>query len=278
MIREEKNGTFLLDNKKWEKMDINMENGRYQTYIFDLYGTLVDIHTEEDAPEVWEKLALFYGYYDAIYEPEELRKEFRRLIGQKENAMREEMRTEGGKAADTHEAFPEIEIENVFRELFENKGIMADETLAVHAGQFFRVLSTEYIHLYEGAKELLAALKQAGGRLYLLSNAQRIFTEYEMHTLGIASYFEDIFISSSCGVKKPDERFFRMLLEKHDIDVSKAVMIGNDMNSDIRGAKQVGLSTFYIHSNISPELDGEIEADDVLLEMDMRAVKQKLLG
>lgn len=255
-----------------------MGSGKYQTYIFDLYGTLVDIHTEEEASEVWEKLALFYGYYDAVYKPEELKKEFRTLIGHKEDAKRKEMQTEGGKSADAHEAFPEIEIENVFRELYEKKGVMADEALAVHTGQFFRVLSTEYIRLYDGAKELLAALKQSGGRLYLLSNAQRIFTEYEMHTLGIASYFEDIFISSSCGVKKPDERFFRMLLEKCHIDVSKAVMIGNDMNSDIRGAKQVGLSTFYIHSNISPELVGEPEADDILLEMDMKAVKQKLLG
>lgn len=255
-----------------------MEKGRFDTYIFDLYGTLVDIHTEEEEKSVWEKLALFYGYYDAVYQPKELQKAFRNLIHRKETAKRKEMQREPGRAADTHEAFPEVEIEQIFLELFQNKGVAADAALAIHAGQFFRILTTEYIRLYDGAKELLAALKQAGGKLYLLSNAQRIFTEYELHTLGIASYFEDIFISSSCGVKKPDERFFRMLLDKHHIDVSRAVMIGNDMNSDILGAKQVGLSTFYIHSNISPELEGEPEADEVLLQMDMKAVKQRLLG
>lgn len=255
-----------------------MEKGRYETYIFDLYGTLVDIHTEEEEKSVWEKLALFYGYYDAIYQPRELFDAFRGLITQKESAKRKEMQSKPGKAADTHEAFPEVEIEQIFLELFLKKGVTADMTLAIHAGQFFRILTTEYLRLYDGAEELLTALKEAGGKLYLLSNAQRIFTEYELHTLGIASYFEDIFISSSCGVKKPDERFFRMLLDKHHIDVSRAVMIGNDMNSDIRGAKQVGLSTFYIHSNISPELEGEPEADEVLLKMDMKAVKQRLLG
>ena len=41
----------------------------YKNYIFDLYGTPVDIHTEEQEL-LWEKLALFYGYYDAVYEPE----------------------------------------------------------------------------------------------------------------------------------------------------------------------------------------------------------------
>ena len=45
----------------------------YDNYIFDLYGTLADIHTEENDPLVWKKLALFYGYYDANYAPEELK-------------------------------------------------------------------------------------------------------------------------------------------------------------------------------------------------------------
>ena len=35
----------------------------YDNYIFDLYGTLVDIHTDESDTAIWEKLAMFYGYY-----------------------------------------------------------------------------------------------------------------------------------------------------------------------------------------------------------------------
>lgn len=38
----------------------------YQDLIFDLYGTLVDIHTEE-TDTVWEKTALLFGYYGAHY-------------------------------------------------------------------------------------------------------------------------------------------------------------------------------------------------------------------
>lgn len=37
----------------------------YDNYIFDLYGTLVDIHTDESDTAIWEKLAMFYGYYGA---------------------------------------------------------------------------------------------------------------------------------------------------------------------------------------------------------------------
>ena len=50
----------------------------------------------------------------------------------------------------------------------------ADLTLAVHAGQFFRILSTDYIKLYDGVKDLLEALKKKGKKIYLLSNAQQI--------------------------------------------------------------------------------------------------------
>ena len=256
---------------------------KYDNYIFDLYGTLVDIHTEEEKAEVWEKLALFFGYYDACYTPEELRERYQQLVSEREL-------TAGG--ADVHEAHPEIRIEEVFDALFREKGVVADQTLAIHAGQFFRVLSTEYVRLYPGTRQMLSSLREAGKKVYLLSNAQRIFTEYELHMLGIAGYFDDIFISSECGVKKPDSRFFQMLLKKHALDVSKSIMIGNDLHCDIEGAKGVWLSTFYIHSNISPALpqrktvdeegrsvlaDIWPDADYVLLKMDMEAVKKMLL-
>lgn len=241
----------------------------YDNYIFDLYGTLVDIHTEEEKPELWEKLALFYGYYGAVYQPEDLHDWFRALIAEGEAGLSQ---------ADAHEAFPEIEIEYIFQKLYEKKGITADLELAVHTGQFFRVLSTEYIRIYEGVPELLQTLKKAGKRIYLLSNAQRIFTEYEMHLLDIKKYFDDIFISSSCGVKKPDIRFFRELLDKYQIDVNRAIMIGNDMNSDIAGANAVGLHTCYIHSNISPELVSKPLADIVMPEMDIKALIERLTG
>ena len=38
----------------------------------------------------------------------------------------------------------------------------ADPTLAVHAGQFFRILSTDYVKLYDGVTDLLEALKKDG--------------------------------------------------------------------------------------------------------------------
>lgn len=67
--------------------------------------------------------------------------------------MRQEMGSDAAmKKDDAHEAHPEIEIEEVFLALFQKKGVQADIELAIHAGQFFRILSTEYIRLYDGGK------------------------------------------------------------------------------------------------------------------------------
>ena len=53
---------------------------------------------------------------------------------------------------------------------------------------------TEYIKLYPGTKEMLKELKKAGKNVYLLSNAQRIFTAYEkaVITVKINNYVEDL--------------------------------------------------------------------------------------
>lgn len=215
----------------------------YDTCIFDLYGTLVDIRTDENKKELWEKLSLFYAFYGAAYTPEELACSYKRLTGEM-TAGHEALRR------DFHEAFPEIRIEKVFRALFEEKGIVPDEPLVRHAGQFFRILSMDFIRLYDGTEEMLSAVKESGRKIYLLSNAQRIFTEYEMNALGITKYFDGIFISSDEGCKKPDLKFFRKLIDTCGIDPERAVMVGNDGICDIEGAKRAGLATVYVHSDI----------------------------
>jgi putative hydrolase of the HAD superfamily len=235
----------------------------YENYVFDLYGTLVDIRTEEESAGVWEKLALFFGYYQADYTPDELRERYVALVQEHEGALRHTLDEEVRYA---HESAPEIEITEVFERLYREKGVEADRALAVHTGQFFRVLATDYVRLYPGTEEMLAHLKKQGKKVYLLSNAQRIFTAYEMHLLGIAPYFDDILISSDYQTKKPDVRFFQTLVDRHALDVRRTLFIGNDCRCDIGGAKQVDMDTFYVHSNISPEKEDNNDADYIVIK------------
>ena len=48
----------------------------YKNYIFDLYGTLIDIKTNENKPYLWQKVADFYRFHGADYTPQELKKEY----------------------------------------------------------------------------------------------------------------------------------------------------------------------------------------------------------
>ena len=92
---------------------------KYKNYVFDLYGTLVDIHTDEEAPAVWERLAYFYNYYGADYTGEELRIAYDAIINEMEGVLQ----------GDKHEMYPEIQIENVFRKLFLRKNTKPDHML-----------------------------------------------------------------------------------------------------------------------------------------------------
>lgn len=219
--------------------------------IFDLYGTLVDIHTEEDET-VWEKCALYFGYYGAHYNAGELRAAFQTAMAEKQ-----------AKAGQSYECFPDLPFEPVMAQLFRDKGITENaDALGINASQLFRIASTEYIRLYPHVTEALEKLRKKGYRLWLLSNAQRIFTAFELTALGLAPYFDGIYISSDYGCRKPDVRFFRALLEEQQLDPQKCLMIGNDLETDIAGAKNAGLSTLYMHTGLTPPHQRAANPDD----------------
>ncbi|HCW54057.1 MAG TPA: HAD family hydrolase, partial [Clostridium sp.] len=136
----------------------------------------------------------------------------------------------------------------------------------------FRIMSMEYVRLYEGAEELLIKLKENNKKIYLLSNAQRIFTIYEMRALGIEKYFDDIFISSDNFTCKPDSKFYMNLIKKHNLDLKESIMIGNDLISDIKGAQECGIDTLYIKSNLSPEIEENIKPSFKILDGDVNKI------
>lgn len=219
---------------------------QYTDLIFDLYGTLVDIHTDEDRI-VWEKTALFFGYYGAAYTGAEL-----------QMAFSESMSAHHARAGQNYECYPDIPCQQVLSELFRAKGVEEKaDALAVQAAQLFRIASTEYIRLYPQVPEALARLRAKGYRLWLLSNAQRVFTEYELRHLGLSDLFDGIYISSDYGCRKPDVRFFRALLGEQQLNIAHCLMIGNDRDTDIAGAKAAGLDTLYMHTNLTPAEQAE---------------------
>ncbi|MBP3655986.1 MAG: HAD family hydrolase [Clostridia bacterium] len=215
---------------------------RYTDLIFDLYGTLVDIHTGDDRPEVWEKTAFYFGFYGAHYTGAQLRKAFAAAMAQREAA-----------AGQSYECYPDIPFEQVMAQLFRDKGVHTDaDTLGRNAAQLYRIASLDYLRLYPCVRSSLAALRRSGRRLWLLSNAQHIFTAYELNYLGLPRYFDGVLLSSDYGCRKPDIRFYQALLTQQRLDPAACLMIGNDRQTDIAGAKAAGLATLYMHTNLTP--------------------------
>ena len=214
---------------------------KYTDLVFDLYGTLVDIHTEEN-DYVWEHTAIYFGFYGAHYTGPELKEAFRAAMSAREAA-----------AGQSYECFPDIPFELVMAELFRAKGIADNaDALGINAAQLFRILSIEYQRLYPGALEALAMLREKGFRLWLLSNAQQVFTAYELRHLGLGAQLDGIYLSSDYRCRKPDLRFYRALLEDQGLSPETCLMIGNDRHTDIAGARAAGMATLYMHTGLTP--------------------------
>lgn len=252
----------------------------YQNYIFDFYGTLADIRTDEEAPALWEKMSQIYGALGAAYQPRELQCAFRRL--EKEEGKRlgsvEQDRPEKGDGDKPEAENTEPDLTKVFAMLYHEKNASCDASQARMTAITFRALSRQFLRAYDGVEELLGELRKRGRRVYLLSNAQTDFTRPEIEMLGLTHYFDGIVLSSEQGCRKPSPAFFRRLLERYRLDPAESIMTGNDEAADIAGARSVGMDTLYIHTDISPKEYGKVQATYRVLDGDFRRAAQILLS
>lgn len=210
----------------------------YRNILFDLYGTLIDIHTDETEERFWNTLALFFSYNGARYTAQSLRRRYGELVQER-------------LAKNTATKYPDTRVMEVFGALYIEQGMRAPGVLLAHTARLFRAASTQYIALYPGVEELLGKLRGHGRRLFILSNGQREFSEPELRSLGIFSAFEALYSSATYGVCKPDPAFYDSLLKKEKLNVSECLFVGNDHLTDIAGAEAVGMDSVYIHSNQS---------------------------
>lgn len=236
----------------------------YQNYIFDLYGTLVDVHTNERKPYLWKKICELFASFGAVYTPAECRKYYFSLISDLEKNSEKE--------------YVEIQIEEVFKNMLSAKGAEPSGQYIFTIANMFRILSRDTLALYPGVSAFLSQLKKTGKGIYLLSNAQRIFTEPEMRVLELLPFFDGIFYSSDAGIKKPDPDFMELLLKTYRLDRKKSIMIGNDPSCDVGIANACHMDSLYIHSNISPALtDTPVPATYTIMDGDFTKVAPLIL-
>ena len=237
----------------------------YKNYIFDLYGTLIDIRTNEQKKYLWDKMAYVYSAMGATYTSTELKSEYFALC-------RAEVENEK-----KYKEYPEIKIEKVFGKLFSKKGVKSEEEQIVMIASVFRALSLQKLKLYDGVIDLLNELKKRKKKIFLLSNAQYVFTEPELRKVGIKEYFDGIVISSEEGVAKPAPEIFNTIINRYSLKKDESIMIGNDNCSDIMGAFKAGLDALYIKTETSPEYKNSVKAKYNIYDGDFRKINNMIL-
>jgi putative hydrolase of the HAD superfamily len=205
--------------------------------LFDLYGTLIDIETDESLDEIYRAIAHYLVYQGVYLHRGQVRERYYAIMRQQKDARGEE--------------YPEIDVEAIWNELLLQQGIKSGYIRGQQAkviAHIYRGISRKRLRLYPNVKEVLNEL-QAHYQLALVSDAQPCFALPEIRAVGLESYFNPVIISSYYGFRKPDSRLFNKALDKMGISRSEVIAIGNDMFRDIYGAQLLDIGTIFFDSN-----------------------------
>ena len=156
-----------------------------------------------------------------------------------------------------------------FAVLFGEYGINVDPTQC--ARTYENNLSIGHYFL-PGAYEAVEALSKKY-KLYLASNGTAKVQAGRLESANISHFFREIFISQEIGANKPDIKYFEGCFAKiPDFDVTKSMIVGDSLTSDILGGIQAGMKTCWVNPNgkTAPENirpDYEIKAGAELVSL-----------
>jgi len=199
--------------------------------FFDLDHTLWDFETNSDiafetifrAHKVNVSLELFLNYY------RDINQKYWKLY-REDNVSKEDLRY--GRLKDT------------FHKINYKANDDLIENLAV---DYIDVLPNSNL-LFEGAHEILKHL-QLNYQLHIITNGFNEVQYLKMEKSDLTKYFKTIITSEDAGVKKPNPIIFEYALDQAKAISSESIMIGDNWEADIMGAKNAGLDVIYCNFN-----------------------------
>ncbi len=211
--------------------------------IFDINGTLIDIHTNEWHDEVYRVLSNLLSYQGIALAPNDVKYNFFEIM--------KEQRAAGGD--DRHREFDVI---GIFRKIIAEhstdftRALPREkyDQLPILLAEVHRAASRFRLQPYPGVEDTIRQL-HSKYRLAVISDAQTPYALPELHAAGLSGYFDPIIISGDIGYRKPDLRLFSSALSAMNMDPSEVLHVGNDMYRDIYGAQRLKLKTVFFKSN-----------------------------
>ncbi|WKZ39341.1 MAG: HAD family hydrolase [Anaerolineales bacterium] len=144
--------------------------------------------------------------------------------------------------------FQETTYHFVLRELLTELGHaeVAESVLRSALDAMYSVTQSNW-QLEADAVETLKTLKSNQYRLGIFSNAgDDKDVQQLIENFGIRDHFDFVLTSAACFYRKPHERAFEISLAQWNITPQEAAMVGDSLEADIIGAKQVGMTAIWI--------------------------------
>ncbi len=120
---------------------------------------------------------------------------------------------------------------------------------------FQRNLGNIYSYLDDSltiCKALQTKFKQ-----YVVTNGVASTQRSKLGLSGFADVMQELFISEEVGHNKPDKEFFAYCLEHvEEKDLSKILIVGDSLTSDIQGGNSVGIQTCWYNPKEKPLQEG----------------------
>ena len=152
-----------------------------------------------------------------------------------------------------------------FAVLFLEYGIHVDPTQC--ARTYENNLSIGHYFL-PGAYEAVASLSKKY-KLYLASNGTAKVQAGRLESANISHFFQEIFISQEIGANKPDIAYFNGCFAKiPDFDVTKSMIVGDSLTSDILGGIHAGMKTCWVNPK------GKIPYADIQPDYEIQSLSQ----
>ena len=137
-----------------------------------------------------------------------------------------------------------------FNATLETVGIN-DEALAEKIGNEYIEKSPLKTQLFEGAIELLEYLKPKY-KLYIITNGFKEVQHIKLQKCGLTHFFDKVFISEEIGYSKPRPETFHYAISSVQSLKEESLMIGDDLEIDILGAKKYGIDQVYFNPSHIP--------------------------
>lgn len=123
-------------------------------------------------------------------------------------------------------------------------GISEDILCSNIAKDYIQISPTKR-HLFPGTRELLEYLS-GKYTLHIITNGFEEVQHRKLESSGLRQYFNCVITSEDAGCKKPDVNIFRYALNKTGAQPGNSLMIGDDIEVDIVGAREAGMDQLLV--------------------------------